>query len=106
MRNGIGTNLLGIARNGNSLEYTLRRHRDRIAIVTHNVAVNHILQRLLVILLCNVECYILLCAKLIGILLISLQLFGRKTAGISTCGMHLIAFLGKFHYCVRGVKTS
>ena len=103
---GIGTNLLGVACNGNGLEDTLRRYGDRIAVITHHVAVNHILQRLLVILLCNVQCYVLFGAKLIGVLLVGLQLFGRKAAGIGTCSMHLIAILGKFHYCVRGVKTS
>ena len=100
MGDGIGTDLLGIACNGDGLEDTLRRNRNRIAVVAHYVAVNHILQRLLVVLLRNVERYILLGTETISIALIGYQLLCRETACIGARCVYLIAFLGQFHYCV------
>ena len=103
---GISTYLVSVACDGDSLEDTLRRHRDRIAVVTQHVAVHHVLQRLLVILLCHVESDILHCAQLVGVLLVGLQLLGRETTGVSASGIYLITVLCKFHHCVRGVQTS
>ena len=42
--NSVGANLFSIASYGNSLEYTLRRYGDRVAVVAQYITENHIFQ--------------------------------------------------------------
>ena len=55
MGDGIGTDLLGIAGDGDGLEDTLTGYRDRVAVVAQYVTEDHILQRFLVILVSHIE---------------------------------------------------
>ena len=41
---GISTNLLGVTSDGDSLEDTLRRYRDRVAVVAEHITENHVFQ--------------------------------------------------------------
>ena len=107
MGNGAGTNLTGIACNGHSLENALAGYADRIAVVAQHIAEDHVLQRLLVVLLGNIQGNVLLGAQLVGILLVGLQLLGTETTGIGTCGIHLIALLlSQIHHSVTGIKAA
>ena len=44
VRNGIGTNLIGIAGDGDSLEDTLAGNGDGVTVVTQHVTENHVFQ--------------------------------------------------------------
>ena len=41
---GVSTNLLGVTSDGDSLEDTLRRYRDRVAVVAEHITENHVFQ--------------------------------------------------------------
>ena len=51
----IGPYLLGILYNGNCLEYTFRRHRNRISAVTEHISSDHVADTLFVIILSNIK---------------------------------------------------
>ena len=105
--NGIGANLVGVARNGKRLEDALRTHRNRICALAQYVAVNHIFQALFVIFARYVERYILLGAQQVGVFFVFLELLGAETAGIGTCGIDLITeFSGEIHYVVGRVESA
>ena len=106
MGNGVGTNLFGVAGNGDGLENALRRYRDGVAVVAQHIAENHILERLLIILVCNVKRHIFFRAKLIGVLLVGLQLFGAETTCVGACSVNVVAVVLQFHHSVGGVETS
>ena len=55
---GVGTNFLGIAGNGNGLENAFAGDADGIAVVAKHIAENHVFQRLLIIFLCHVKGYV------------------------------------------------
>ena len=103
---GVSTYLVSIASYGQCLKDTLRRNRNRIAVVTQYVAIHHVLQRLLVILLRNVESHILHCAQLVGVFLVGLQLPCREATRVGASGIHLVTVLRQLHHCVRGIQTS
>ena len=104
---GISTYLVGIARNDQSLENTLRAYGDGIAVVAQHIAKDHILERLLIILLGNIKGHIPDGTKLIGVLLVGLKLLGAETAGVGTRSINLISFLlSQIHHSVAGVKTA
>ena len=104
---GAGTNLTGIACNGHSLEDALAGHADGVTVVAQHIAKDHVLQRLLVVLLSNIKSNILLCAQLVGILLVGLQLLGAETTCVGTCGIHLITLLlCQIHHGVAGIKAT
>ena len=84
MCDSVGTNLLGVARNGDSLEDALAGHADGVAVVTQHVAEDHVLQRLLVVLLCYIKGHIFYGAQLIGVLFIPFELLCRETTCIGT----------------------
>ena len=104
--NGIGSNLIGIAGNGDSLEDTLRRNGDWIAVITEDIAKDHELQRLLIVLLSNIKGDILLSAELICILLILLQLLWAEATGVCRCCINFPAILAELHHCVTCIKTA
>ena len=107
VRDGIRAYLVGVACNGDSLKNTLRRHRDRIAVVAHHVAVYHILERLLIVFLSNVERNILHRAQLIGVLFVLLQLLFAESSGVGASRIHLISHLfGEIHYIVARVESA
>ena len=106
MSDGIGTYLLGIACDGDGLEDALRAHRDGVTVVAQHITEDHILQRLLIILLCHVKGDISLCSELIGILLIFLELFLTESSCVGTSGIHVVTLFLQFHHCVRGVESS
>ena len=56
--NSVSTNLFGITGNGDGLENTLATDGDGVAVVAQHIAKDHVFQRLLVILLGNVECHV------------------------------------------------
>ena len=104
---GAGAYLLGIAGYGYGLEYAFAGHADGITVVAQDVAEDHVLERLLVVLLCDVQCDIGLGAQPVGILLVGLQLLGAETARVGTCGIHLIAFLlGQVHDRVTRIEAA
>ena len=101
VRDGIGTDFVGIARNGECLENTFRTYGNRICTVAEHVAIYHIAQALLVIFLCHVKRHIFCSSQLVGVSLVCLQLFVAETSGIGTSGIYLVAFFfGKIHYGV------
>ena len=105
--NGAGTYFTCIACNGHGLEDALAGHADGIAVVAQHIAEDHVLQRLLIVLLSNVESDILLGAQLVGVLLVGLQLLGAETTGVGTCGIHLIALLlSQVHHGVTGIEAA
>ena len=107
MCDGICTNLFGIASNGDSLEDTLRRNRDRITVVAQHITKNHVLERLLVILLCHVDGDVLDSAQLVGILLIGLQLFLAEAACVGARCIDFVTHLtSEIHYIITRVKTA
>ena len=104
---GIGSDFLGVARNGHALENTFGRHGDGVDIVAQHVAVDHELEALLVVFVGNVERHVLLCAQLVGVFFVGLELFFAKATGVGTGGIHFVAFfLGQIHYGVRGIQTA
>ena len=88
---GFCTNLLGIACDGDSLEDAFRTDADRVTVVTQDISEDHVLQRLLVVLLRHIERHILRCPQLIRILLVGLQLFSAEAACVGASGVHFIS---------------
>ena len=103
---GIGTNLLGIAGNGDSLEDALRTDGDGVTVVAQHIAENHILQRLLVVFLRHVERHIFLCTQLVGVFFVLLQLFSAETASIGAGCIHFITVVLQFHHGVTSVQSA
>ena len=56
--------------------------------------------------MCNVERHIFFRAKLIGVLLVGLQLLGAETTCVGACSVNVVAVVLQFHYSVGGVETS
>ena len=107
MCNGACAYLLGIACDGERLEDALRTDADGVAVVPQHVAEDHILERLLVVLLRYIQGDILGGAQSVGVLFVGLQLFGAEAAGVGACCIHLVTFLlGQVHHCVAGVEAA
>ena len=103
---GIGADLVGITGDGDGLEDALAAHRNGVAVVAEHISEDHVFQRLLVILLCDIECHIFHGAQLVGVLFVGFQLFGAESAGIGACRIDLITVLCEFHYGVGSIETS
>ena len=67
MSHGIGTYLLGIVDDGNSLENTLRRDGNRICPVAKHVPKNHVANTLGVVVFRDIKCNVTLHAKALGL---------------------------------------
>ena len=106
MGDGIGTDFLGVAGDGNGLEDTLAGYGDGVTVITKHITEDHVFQRFLVILVGDIEGDISLSAQLIGVLLVFLQLLVAETTRIGACGINIPSILGEFHNCVRGVESS
>ena len=92
---------------GECLENALARHRNRVAIVAQNVAEDHILQRLLVVFLRHVQGDILLCAQLVGVLFVGLELLRAESSRVGTGSIDFVTFLlRQIHHRVAGVKSA
>ena len=104
---GAGAYLLGISGYGQCLEDTFRTHADGIAVVSEHIAIHHILERLLVILLCDIQCDVLGSTQFVCILLVGLQLLRAESSCVGACCVYLIPlFLGQIHHGVTGVEAA
>ena len=104
---GAGAYLLGISGYGQRLEDAFRTHADGIAVVAEHIAIHHILERLLVILLCDIQCDVLGSTQFVCILLVGLQLLRAESSCVGACCVYLIPlFLGQIHHGVTGVEAA
>ena len=100
MCNGVCADFVGVACNGQRLEYTFGAYGNRISTVTQYVAEYHVFQALFVIFLRYVQSNIFYSTQFVGVLFVCLQLFGAETAGIGTSRIYLVSFLfGQIHNC-------
>ena len=98
MRDGIRTHFVGIARDGDGLEDAFRRYGDGITVVAQHVAVNHVTETLLIILLRHVQRHIFLRAQLVGVFLVTLELFLAEPARVGASRINFISFFfGQIH---------
>ena len=98
MGNSVSTNFFGIASNGHTLEDTFRRYGDRVDVVAQYVAKHHILEALLIVFVCNVECDVLCSAQLVGILFVRLELFFAEAARVGASSINFVSFFfGQIH---------
>ena len=105
--NGIGAYLVGVAGDGQCLEDTLRADGDGVGAVAQHVAIDHILQALVVVFVRHVEGDILHGAQLVGVLFVGFQLLGAESARVGTGGIYFIPFLlGQIHHCERSIQSA
>ena len=103
----VGPHLVGITCDGDGLENTLGRHRNRVTVVAQHITIYHVTQALFIILLRHVQRDVFLGTQLISIFLVGLQLLGAETARVGTSRIHFVPlFLGQIHHRIRGVQTS
>ena len=104
---GIGADLLGVLDDGDGLEDTLRAYRDGVGAVTQDVTIDHVTDRLLVILLLDVERGVLHGTQLDGALLDLRQLLRREAARVGNGRIDIVTLLlAQVLYAERGIQTA
>ena len=104
---GIGSDFVGIAGDGQCLEDALRADGDGVGAVTQHVAVDHVFQTLFVVFAGDVQCHVFHGAQLVGVLFVGFQLLGTESAGVGAGSIYFVSFfLGQIHHSERSVQPA
>ena len=103
----VGSDLPCILGNSRSLRNPFGTYRDGIGSVLEHIAENHVLDRMIVIVMCNIECHVALYAQRIGPPFDRSEFLFRESARVCQCGMHFQThLLGEIDRTIRGIQTS
>ena len=103
----VGADFAGVFGNGRRLRDPLGADRNRISSVFQHIPEDHVLDRMLVIILRHVERHVALYAEIVSSLFNRGKFLGRKSAGVRQGGVHFQSHLfRKVNRTVRGIQSS